>query len=564
MAESKTKSLTILNGPDRGKQVEVSGTFLIGRSRKSDLVLDDMQVSRRHAEIIQNQSCTIIHDLKTPNGTFVSNQSIRSCMLKTGEVIKIGNTELCFENMEEVIEMTFVKKQGVLFEDDQKTVTIQADSADNIYKTFFHEAMGSDDIDKLKTAPKRLAALYEASQIISGEHDLEKLFAHIMDQIFSLVPAQNGVILLKETGSNELITEYVKTDQEKCDVRISKTIVMSAYEDGNAVITSNAGDDERFDHMESIIAENITSVMCTPLKYQGEILGVFYVDTRLITNAFTESDLELLVALSGSASIAIKNAQYLSSLKQAYQETLVTVVNAIEMRDHYTAGHTWRVTNFALKIAGEMGYSDEKLREIEMGGVLHDVGKIAVKDAILTKPLKLNSDEYEKIKIHPQRGARMLQDSRFLLPLVPYVLSHHERYDGEGYPFGLKGNEIPIEGRIMAVADTFDAMTSNRPYRKGFSPEIAIAEIEKYKGTQFDPGCTDAFVKCYHEGKLQKILQNHYKNKRSIICPFCSTHIQIPENAVALKEFECQVCRRRIRLLSSDDVFSGELVAGIE
>src|SRR5690606_31437313 len=123
---------------------------------------------------------------------------------------------------------------------------------------------------------------------------------------------------------------------------------------------------------------------------------------------------------------------------------------------------------------------------------------ISIDDAILRKPDRLTDDEYDKMKVHPERGARMMQDIEFLLPLVPYALYHHERYDGKGYPYGLQGEDIPIEGRLLAVPDTFDAMTSNRPYRKGLDPKIAIAELEKGKGTQFDPDMVDAFLAAYN------------------------------------------------------------------
>ena len=147
-----------------------------------------------------------------------------------------------------------------------------------------------------------------------------------------------------------------------------------------------------------------------------------------------------------------------------------------------------------------------------MGGVLHDVGKIAVDDAILRKPDKLTDEEFAKIQVHPEKGAQLLENVDFLQPLIPYCLYHHERYDGKGYPHGLKGEEIPIEGRALAVGDTFDAITSNRPYRKGLDPEKAIKIIEENKGTQFDPVCADALIQCFREGKIDRILQDYHKS----------------------------------------------------
>ena len=130
--------------------------------------------------------------------------------------------------------------------------------------------------------------------------------------------------------------------------------------------------------------------------------------------------------------IAIRNAQYLRMIERSYHDTIVALSNSVEARDHYTVGHTWRVTHFALQMAREMGWSEDRLRNCEMGGILHDVGKIAVEDAILRKPDRLTDEEFAKMKIHPEKGARMLQDIPFLKPVIPYCLYHHERLDGRG------------------------------------------------------------------------------------------------------------------------------------
>jgi hypothetical protein len=190
------------------------------------------------------------------------------------------------------------------------------------------------------------------------------------------------------------------------------------------------------------------------------------------------------------------------------------------------------------------------------------VGKISIDDAILRKPSGLTDDEYEVMKVHPERGARLMQDIEALVPLIPYCLYHHERYDGKGYPFGLAGEEIPIEGRLLAVADMFDAMTSSRPYRKGLDPEYAIGEIEKAKGTQLDPDCAQALITCFRDGRLNRIIQDFgEKSERDIVCPFCSNTIAVPENVVVGGELECEVCHRTIKLVGDGREFSGELVA---
>lgn len=561
-------SLVIVAGPQQGRRIPIQGQLSIGRNPDSGLQLDDLQVSRRHAVIQQTPTGLVVRDLGSGNGTFIGDRRILEYRLANGDVIRIGQTVLRYEMAGTPVPTASSAPQeilssGVRFRADIQG-TLEASSVENVHETFFRAPDAAVTAEQLRTAQQRLAAVYKANQLFSSERDLKKLFARVMDQIFSLTPAHNGVILLKNDSSPELQTEYVNSKTQGSEVIISSTIVNRAARLNEAILTLNAADDSRFESGMSIITQNISSAMCVPLTHLGETLGVIYVDTRGTTSAFTQSDLELLVALSGGAAIAIKNAQFVALLERSYQETLIVMANAVEMRDHYTVGHTWRVTNFALQMAVKMGWDEERLRQVQTGGVLHDVGKIAVDNAILSKPSRLTDEEYEKMKVHPERGARMMMDVVRLKPIIPYCLYHHERYDGRGYPYGLKGEDIPIEGRLIAVADTFDAMTSHRPYRRGLNPEIAIEEIEKGKGTQFDPVCADALIFCYREGKVDRVFQDYMKSEKSIACPFCSTYISIPEGASEDDVFECQVCHRRVRLKVQNQAYYGELLAETE
>jgi HD-GYP domain-containing protein (c-di-GMP phosphodiesterase class II) len=181
-------------------------------------------------------------------------------------------------------------------------------------------------------------------------------------------------------------------------------------------------------------------------------------------------------------------------LKMAYRDTLNAVVNTLEARDPYTRGHTERVTTIAKAIAGRMGLSDEELFTIEIGALLHDVGKIGVTDEILRKPGPLDSGEYEDIQEHPAKGRAILSNIAYLKGAIPCVLHHHERYDGSGYPERLAGADIPLPGRIISVADAVDAMTSNRPYRQAMPWRRALAELRRGAGRQFDPKVVRAFL----------------------------------------------------------------------
>jgi HD-GYP domain-containing protein (c-di-GMP phosphodiesterase class II) len=198
--------------------------------------------------------------------------------------------------------------------------------------------------------------------------------------------------------------------------------------------------------------------------------------------------------------------QQREQLIQSQRATAITLAKAIEKRDRYTGGHTDRVTEYAKLTAKQLDWPEERLAVLELAGHLHDVGKIGVPDAVLNKPGKLTVEEFEMMKAHPEIGEQIIRGIDFLEALVPYVLYHHERYDGKGYPKGLSGEAIPIEGRLLAVSDTFDAMTSSRPYRKQLDPERAIEEIKRCSGTQFDPNIVVVFLEIWKAGLLDPIL----------------------------------------------------------
>ena len=181
---------------------------------------------------------------------------------------------------------------------------------------------------------------------------------------------------------------------------------------------------------------------------------------------------------------------------------LSMLTSAIEARDSYTQGHSARVTALAEEVARRLGWSPEQLATLRIGGPLHDIGKLAVSDEALRKEGRLEPDELDQIRQHPTIGARILLRMAALRDAIPYVLYHHERWDGSGYPSGKAGEEIPVEARVLAVADAFDAMTSDRPYRRALSREEALAEVERCAGTQFDPKIARAFLEVFGEAEL--------------------------------------------------------------
>jgi putative nucleotidyltransferase with HDIG domain len=186
-------------------------------------------------------------------------------------------------------------------------------------------------------------------------------------------------------------------------------------------------------------------------------------------------------------------------IEQVQFQTVVALSDALDAKDRYTAGHSRRVMEYSLCIARSMKLAESDLQLLKKSALLHDIGKIGIPDVILNKGSELTEEEYAAIKTHPEIGANILKPVEAFKDLVPAVYSHHERFDGKGYPRGIKGEDIPLNARIISVADSYDAMTSYRPYRSAFSRESALAEIGRNKGVQFDPSIADIFIGLFKE-----------------------------------------------------------------
>lgn len=245
------------------------------------------------------------------------------------------------------------------------------------------------------------------------------------------------------------------------------------------------------------------SIMIAPLSNPKRTIGAVVIVFEQDKEFIRQQTMKLLNILVDFFSLALGNAYLVDDLKSTYFFTIKAITNSIEARDPYTRGHSERVALYAKIIAGELNWDEDQMELIDWGGMLHDVGKIGIPDSILNKPGKLSGDEFDYIKMHPLIGAHIVRGISFLESSIPYILEHHERFDGRGYSRGLAGEDISLKGRVLAVADAFDAMTSDRPYRKALKLEDAFDEIVKNRGTQFDPQMVDAFEQAFLSGRIQ-------------------------------------------------------------
>ena len=314
------------------------------------------------------------------------------------------------------------------------------------------------------------------------------------------IPAALGI----ELGAENLKDTNSGTTEISEEAKLSRSLIKQILERGEGIITTNIQQDERFQPGASLLATNIRSVMATPIKLEKKLIGAIYVDSELSNMLFTESDLEIFSAFANHAAVTLNLATSLKAKRDLHIQSILALVHAVEAADAYTAGHSRNVGYYAKGIAEALGMKDKDVELMLIAGFLHDVGKIAL-PASVAKPGPLSDEEWEKMRLHPVYGERILRNSPALERILPAIRWHHERWDGRGYPDQLKGEEIHPYARIIAVADSFDAMTTDRPYRKALELDHALDEIEINIGIKYEKRVAEAFLNAFATGHLQLV-----------------------------------------------------------
>ena len=366
------------------------------------------------------------------------------------------------------------------------------------------QTFGANLSEQLRTQQRQLDALVGVGHTINSSMGSKKVLDTVMDIVISLMRAERGLIMLRDQTGEFSIDAARGMDQvnlEGEDFSVSKTIVRRVAETGEQVLTTNAQEDPRFAKQESVVENNLRSILCVPLKLKDEIIGVIFVDSRMRSGLFQESDMKILSAFADQAAVAIDNARLFDNLqaanrelREAYDDTLKGWALALELRDRETEGHTQRVTDLTLALAKKMGVDEKELEHIKRGALLHDIGKMAIPDSVLLKPGDLNLEERKFMELHSEIAKDMLEKVKFLHPAIDIPYYHHEKWDGSGYPENLRGEEIPFAARIFAVVDVWDALTSERPYRAPLEPDEVRRMIRESSGTHFDPKVVEAFL----------------------------------------------------------------------
>lgn len=366
--------------------------------------------------------------------------------------------------------------------------------------------MASDSLQFLKEKINLLEKKLDVSQqliqavgLVNSTLDLSTILDMLMTLANQLIDTEASSILLMDEEKGQLYfaaaTGIKKEEIKKVYLNKGEGIAGWVAEHGEPLHVAEVSKDERFaKKVDQILGFITRSILAVPLKIEDKLIGVTEVVNKKGGREFSPEDIKLLELLSTAGALAIQKARLYQDLSDLFISAVRAIADAIEAKDPYTRGHCERMRRFSLIIAEGLNLPEKEKKDLELAALLHDVGKIGVPETILLKDGKPTADEWEIIRKHPIIGVEILKEIKQLHSVLPGVKYHHERYDGKGYPDGLAGENIPLIARILAVTDSYDAMTSNRPYRKALPEAIAQEELLRLKGQQFDPQCVDIFL----------------------------------------------------------------------
>lgn len=344
---------------------------------------------------------------------------------------------------------------------------------------------------------KETLSLYTMSEALNQGLSIDRILEIIVDTTMGEVECDVVSLVLKNenSGKPELAVQQVSFEQAReldhdFVGALNLPMLLGAFAESRTMLLHGEAIAAVFERLPSRVP---TAFVSLPLKVNDRLLGTLNAYAFEPGRRFSEGKRKLLSVLADRAATAIENARLYEGMKRVFRETLQSLVLALEAKDRYTAGHTKRVTEYTRMVVEALGLPKAQQEAFCQGAMLHDIGKIGIDPQKINKPGRLTDEEMAMFRSHPSIGRRILEPIKFLEDIIPAVYYHHEKFDGTGYPEGLFGKDIPLGARIVAVADTYDAMTSTRAYRKALSHATATAELKRCMGTQFDADIVQVF-----------------------------------------------------------------------
>src|SRR5262245_12347749 len=443
----------------------------IGRSPQADVVIDEPSLSRLHAAVSMDADGILaVEDLGSTNGVFVNRSRLKNGPLAVGDRGVVGILEILVEEAPPV---------RVL---------------DSFDSTIFRSVKVDEPQQHVDAAA--ISALLATSRELMACTDLPGLLDRVLDRLQPVLKPDRSAILLFDSTSGELTTRAVRPAGEYTSISdfASATAVREAIHAREVLEVSDARLDSRLQGAASIARAGVRSAICVPLLGRSGPIGALYADQVWYAGRFSKEQVQYASAFAAHAAAALETAKLYDDRERQVRATLESFARAIDARDKYTAGHSERVTAYTLVLARRIGIATVELEILRRACMMHDIGKVGVPDNVLLKPGPLNQEERAKMEAHVTIGFDMLLPLPFMRESLPGIRGHHERWDGGGYPDKIAGKDIHPHARIMSVADSYDAMTSARPYRNALLLEEASRRIRQDVGKQFAPEAVEAFI----------------------------------------------------------------------
>ncbi len=354
---------------------------------------------------------------------------------------------------------------------------------------------------------ERRAMQAQLATVLNSTLDQRVVRLRAVEAATSLMDAEVGSLLLIDEKTKELYFEVAlgeKGEQlRKLRLKMGEGIAgWVAVNDQPALVNDVQNDPRHLKRVDTLVDFSTRTMICVPVRSKGRVIGVLQGINKKNGRHFTDEDIEDFSSLADQVAVALENAQLYTELQETFLNTAEALAAAVEKKDPYTGGHIVRVLKYSTAIAHHLQMPLSEMERLRLAAVLHDIGKIGIKDSVLLKEGKLTSEEMAHMREHPLVGDDILGRIEQMKDVRKILRSHHEKWDGSGYPDGLKGDQIPIHARIIAIADALDAITTDRPYRKAAELRAAIDEIKQFSGKEFDPALVEAFLQACESGEI--------------------------------------------------------------
>jgi len=541
-------TVTDHEGRERTALLEVghTGPIRIGRAGENDIQIVSPYISRLHGEVWPEGSGVIYKDLSSTSGSYFQGNRVQRQALVFGDTIHLGSPSglrlrILDHQKEEDTEFPSRSNTEVL-----RVVDVNASqyvSSRRLPTGGPPQAPPGDD-EASRNTEERLRALISLTNSLISIEETGQLAETLLRDVLALLKVDRGMVLLDNEGKLEPMAWRVRGEQPemtrsgripvlsiedvfseedpesqapKAPFRPIKTVTERVLGEGVGLLSLDAGNDERLETSKSLVLQAVRAIMAVPIASSKKIYGVIYLDTQRPLTKSDEDSLDWLVAIGQQAG-SIMDSLTLAEEQRLLSESMMRGLAAsIDARDGLTAGHSARVAHYSVGTARALGLDSDDQYRVYYAALLHDYGKIGVDDAVLRKPSSLTPEEYEHVKQHARFTFDILSKISFPkklndLPLL--AASHHERWDGKGYPWKLSGDAIPVAGRIIAIADVYDSLTRKRHYREPMPAAEVIAYLQEGSGTRFDPEILDAFVRYHQESLAEKEERWQQRRKR--------------------------------------------------